>query len=149
MLIFIEIVCYWQEKSGVSLLVIVLIGFFQGVIMLLESIKVVLDLVLWVIVFNGCYVMLLEMVMMVIIIYLIYGGEDWVIDLVWVVLVEEVLQQVGGDVILDIVDDFGYVIDDCSMQLVIECLCYIVLKYYFDEVLSGSMLKGDDIIEML
>lgn len=55
--------------------------------MVLESIKVELGFVLCVIVFNGCYVSLLEIVFIVMIIYLIYGGEDLVIDLVYVVAV--------------------------------------------------------------
>lgn len=83
--------------------------------MVLESIKVELGFVLCVIVFNGCYVSLLEIVFIVMIIYLIYGGEDLVIDLVYVVVVQEVLISVGGDVMLDIVEDLGYVIDNCSM----------------------------------
>lgn len=55
--------------------------------MVLESIKVELGFVLCVIVFNGRYVSLLEIVFIVTIIYLIYGGEDLVIDLVYVVAV--------------------------------------------------------------
>ena len=62
---------------------------------------------------------------------------------------EEALQQAGGDVTLDIVDDLGHAIDDRSMQLAIERLRYTVPKHYFDEALSGSTPKGDDIIEML
>ena len=41
---FIEIVRYWQEKSGVSPLATALIGFSQGAIMSLESIKAAPDL---------------------------------------------------------------------------------------------------------
>ena len=55
----------------------------------------------------------------------------------------------GGDVTLDIVDDLGHAIDDRSMQFAIERLRYTVPKHYFDEALSGSTPKDDDIIEML
>ena len=48
-----------------------------------------------------------------------------------------------------LVDDLGHAIDDRSMQLAIERLRYTVPKHYFDEALSGSTPKGDDIIEML
>ena len=61
----------------------------------------------------------------------------------------QALQQAGGDVTLDIVEDLGHAIDDRSMQLAIERLRYTVPKHYFDEALSGSTPKGDDIIEML
>ena len=59
------------------------------------------------------------------------------------------VKQAGGDVTLDIVDDLGHAIDDRSMQFAIERLRYTVPKHYFDEALSGSTPKGDDIIEML
>jgi phospholipase/carboxylesterase len=49
-------------------------------------------------------------------IHLIHGGEDRVIDLAWAVSAQEALQQAGGDVTLDIVDDLGHAIDDRSMQ---------------------------------
>ncbi|MDU3921462.1 MAG: esterase [Klebsiella pneumoniae] len=131
---FIEIVRYWQEKSGVSPLATALIGFSQGAIMSLESIK---------------YATLPETATTATTIHLIHGGEDRVIDLAWAVSAEEALQQAGGDVTLDIVDDLGHAIDDRSMQLAIERLRYTVPKHYFDEALSGSTPKGDDIIEML
>nr|MDQ6120941.1 esterase [Klebsiella pneumoniae subsp. pneumoniae] len=146
---FIEIVRYWQEKSGVSPLATALIGFSQGAIMSLESIKAAPDLASRVIAFNGRYATLPETATTATTIHLIHGGEDRVIDLAWAVSAEEALQQAGGDVTLDIVDDLGHAIDDRSMQLAIERLRYTVPKHYFDEALSGSTPKGDDIIEML
>ncbi|MBE4683342.1 esterase, partial [Escherichia coli] len=98
---------YWQEKSGVSPLATALIGFSQGAIMSLESIKAAPDLASRVIAFNGRYA-------------------------TWAVSAEEALQQAGGDVTLDIVDDLGHAIDDRSMQLAIERLRYTVPKHYFD-----------------
>jgi hypothetical protein len=55
---------------------------------------------------------------------------------------QEALQQAGGDVTLDIVDDLGHAIDDRSMQFALERLRYTVPKHYFDEALSGSTPKG-------
>ena len=146
---FIEIVRYGQEKSGVSPLATALIGFSQGAIMSLESIKAAPDLASRVIAFNGRYATLPETATTATTIHLIHGGEDRVIDLAWAVSAEEALQQAGGDVTLDIVDDLGHAIDDRSMQLAIERLRYTVPKHYFDEALGGSTPIGDDIIEML
>lgn len=53
--------------------------------MVLESIKVESGFVLRVIVFNGRYASLSEIAFIVTIIYLIYGGEDSVIDLAYAV----------------------------------------------------------------
>ncbi|RBZ52008.1 esterase, partial [Klebsiella pneumoniae] len=112
-------------------------------------IKAAPDLASRVIAFNGRYATLPETATTATTIHLIHGGEDRVIDLAWAVSAEEALQQAGGDVTLDIVDDLGHAIDDRSMQLAIERLRYTVPKHYFDEALSGSTPKGDDIIEML
>ena len=80
---FIEIVRYWQEKSGVSPLATALIGFSQGAIMSLESIKAAPDLASRVIAFNGRYATLPETATTATTIHLIHGGEDRVIDLAW------------------------------------------------------------------
>lgn len=77
---FIEIVRYWQEKSGVSPLATALIGFSQGAIMSLESIKAAPDLASRVIAFNGRYATLPETATTATTIHLIHGGEDRVID---------------------------------------------------------------------
>ena len=146
---FIDIVRYWQEKSGVSPLATALIGFSQGAIMSLESIKAAPDLASRVIAFNGRYATLPMTATTATTIHLIHGGEDRVIDLAWAVSAQEALLQAGGDVTLDIVDDLGHAIDDRSMQFAIERLRYTVPKHYFDEALSGSTPKGDDIIELL
>ena len=71
---FIEIVRYWQEKSGVSPLATALIGFSQGAIMSLESIKAAPDLASRVIAFNGRYATLPETATTATTIHLIHGG---------------------------------------------------------------------------
>ena len=116
--------------------------------MSLESIKAAPDLASRVIAFNGRYATLPETATTATTIHLIHGVKIG-LSTAWAVSAEEALQQAGGDVTLDIVDDLGHAIDDRSMQLAIERLRYTVPKHYFDEALSGSTPKGDDIIEML
>jgi phospholipase/carboxylesterase len=142
---FIETVRYWQKQSGVGPRATALIGFSQGAIMSLESIKAEPGLASRVIAFNGRYATLPQSATTATTIHLIHGGEDRVIDLAWAVSAQEALQQAGGDVTLDIVEDLGHAIDDRSMQFALERLRYTVPKHYFDEALSGSTPKDDDI----
>ncbi|MEF3103037.1 esterase [Raoultella terrigena] len=146
---FIETVRYWQKHSGVSALATALIGFSQGAIMALESIKAEPELASRVIAFNGRYATLPQSATTATTVHLIHGGDDRVIDLAWAVSAQEALVQAGGDVTLDIVEGLGHAIDDRSMQFALERLRYTVPKHYFDEALSGSTPKDDDIIELL
>lgn len=146
---FIETVRHWQQQSGVRPQATALIGFSQGAIMALESIKALPGLASRVIAFNGRYATLPTSASTSTTVHLIHGGEDRVIDLSWAVAAQEALLAVGGDVTLDIVDDLPHAIDDRSMQLALDHLRYTVPKHYFDEALSGSTPKDDDIIEMI
>ncbi|EJC6255145.1 TPA: esterase [Klebsiella aerogenes] len=146
---FIETVRYWQKQSGLGPQATALIGFSQGAIMSLESIKAEPGLASRVIAFNGRYASLPQTATTQTTVHLIHGGEDRVIDLAWAVSAQERLQELGGDVTLDIVEDLGHAIDDRSMQFALDRLRYTVPKHYFDEALSGGTPKDDDIIEML
>lgn len=146
---FIEVVRYWQQKSGISPLATALIGFSQGAIMALEGIKAQPDLASRVIAFNGRYASLPQRVATTNTIHLIHGGDDPVIDLAWAVKAEEAVAALGGDITLDIVEDLGHAIDDRSMALALHHLQYTVPKHYFDEALSGGKPNDDDIIELL
>ena len=146
---FIETVRYWQKHSGVSALATALIGFSQGAIMSLESIKAEPALASRVIAFHGRYATLPQSATTATTVHLIHGGDDRVIDLAWAVSAQEALVPAGGDVTLDIVEGLGHAIDDRSMQFALERLRYTVPKHYFDEALSGSTPKDDDIIELL
>ena len=146
---FIETVRYWQKQSGVSPQATALIGFSQGAIMSLEGIKAQPGLASRVIAFNGRYATMPEKADTATTIHLIHGEEDRVIDLAWAVKGQEALQAAGGDVTLDIVEDLGHAIDDRSMQFALDHLRYTVPKHYFDEALSGSTPKNDDLIEMM
>lgn len=146
---FIETVRYWQKQSGVGPQATALIGFSQGSIMSLESIKAQPGLASRVIAFNGRYATLPASGSTATTIHLIHGGEDPVIDLSFAVAAQEALQMIGGDVTLDIVDDLGHAIDERSMQLALDHLRYTVPKHYFDEALSGSKPNDDDIVEFM
>lgn len=113
---FIETVRYWQKQSGVGANATALIGFSQGAIMALESIKAEPGLASRVIAFNGRYASLPETASTATTIHLIHGGEDPVIDLAHAVAAQEALISAGGDVTLDIVEDLGHAIDNRSMQ---------------------------------
>jgi len=146
---FIETVRHWQRQSGVRPQATALIGFSQGAIMALEGIKALPGLASRVVAFNGRYATLPTSASTTTTVHLIHGGEDRVIDLSWAVAAQEALLAVGGDVTLDIVEDLPHAIDDRSMQLALDHLRYTVPKHYFDEALSGSTPKDDDIIEMM
>lgn len=146
---FIETVRYWQKQSGVGPQATALIGFSQGAIMALESLKAQPDLASRVIAFNGRYATLPETASTATTVHLIHGGEDRVIDLAHAVAGQEALQTAGGDVTLDIVEELGHAIDDRSMQFALDHLRYTIPKHYFDEALSGGTPKDDDIIEMM
>ncbi|VYU70597.1 esterase [Metakosakonia massiliensis] len=147
---FIATVRYWQEQTGVSPLATALIGFSQGSIMALESIKAQPELASRVIAFNGRYATLPQTATTASTIHLIHGDEDRVIELAHAVAAEEALVRAGGDVTLDIVDNLGHAIDDRSVQCALNHLRYTVPKHYFDEALSGGgKPNDDDIIELL
>lgn len=147
--VFIETVRYWQKQSGVGPEATALIGFSQGAIMSLESIKAEPGLASRVIAFNGRYASLPEIATTATTVHLIHGGEDRVIGLSHAVAAQEALVRAGGDVTLDIVEDLGHAIDDRSMQFALDHLRYTVPKHYFDEALSGGKPNDDDIIEMI
>ena len=81
--------------------------------------------------------------------HVLHGGEDRTCDLAWAVAAQEALLARGGDVTLDIGEDLPQAIDDRSMQFALDHLRYTVPKHYFDEALSGSTPKNDDLIEMI
>ena len=70
---FIETVRYWQKQSGVGANATALIGFSQGAIMALESIKAEPGLASRVIAFNGRYASLPETASTATTIHLIHG----------------------------------------------------------------------------
>ena len=146
---FIDVVRYWQQQSGVGAEATALIGFSQGSIMSLESVKAQPGLVSRVIAFNGRFATLPTSATTQTTIHLIHGGEDRVIELSHAVAAQEALMREGGDVTLDIVDDLGHAIDDRSMQFALDHLRYTVPKHYFDEALSGGKPDNDDIVEFM
>lgn len=147
--VFIETVRYWQKHSGVSPQATTLIGFSQGAIMSLESIKAEPGLASRVIAFNGRYATLPEIATTATTVHLIHGGEDRVIELSHAVAAQEALIRAGGDVTLDIVENLGHAIDEHSMQFALDHLRFTVPKHYFDEALSGGKPHDDDVIEMI
>ncbi|NDO79404.1 esterase [Citrobacter sp. NCU1] len=147
--VFVETIRYWQQQSGVDAKATALIGFSQGAIMSLESVKAHSGLASRVIAFNGRYASLPQTATTATTVHLIHGGEDRVIELSHAVAAQEALLRAGGDVTLDIVEDLGHAIDDRSMQFALDHLRYTVPKHYFDEALSGGTPHDDDVIEMI
>ena len=146
---FIDPVRYGHKQSGVGAGATALIGFSQGAIMSLESVKAQPGLVSRVIAFNGRFATLPQSATTATTIHLIHGGEDRVIELSHAVAAQEALIREGGDVTLDIVDELGHAIDDRSMQFALNHLQFTVPKHYFDEALSGSKPNDDDIVEFM
>ncbi|MDR9890778.1 esterase [Pseudenterobacter timonensis] len=146
---FIAIVRHWQQQSGIGAEATALIGFSQGAIMALESIKAQPGLASRVIAFNGRYATLPGQADTQTTVHLIHGGEDRIIELQHAVNAQEALMREGGDVTLDIVDDLGHAIDDRSMALALDHLRYTVPKRYFDEALSGGKPNDDNIVAFM
>ncbi len=146
---FVEVVRDWQKHSGVAANATALIGFSQGAIMALESVKSQPGLVSRVVAFNGRYAQLPQRASTATTIHLIHGDVDNVIDVKHAFDAHEQLTQLGGDVTLDVIDDLGHAIDDRSIQLALDHLRYTVPKHYFDEALSGGKPNDDDIVEFL
>lgn len=147
---FIEAVRDWQRQSGVPPTATALIGFSQGAIMALESIKAQPGLAARVIAFSGRYAELPQQASTSTTIHLIHGDNDKVIHATHAVDAAEKLLSLGGDVTLDLIDDLGHAIDDRSMKAALDHLRYTVPKHYFDEALSGGAApKDDDLIELL
>lgn len=146
---FIETVRYWQKQSGVGAGATALIGFSQGAIMSLESVKAQPGLASRVVAFNGRFATLPQSATTATTIHLIHGGEDRVIELSHAVAAQDALTREGGDVTLDIVDELGHAIDERSMQFALNHLQFTVPKHYFDEALSGSKPHDDDIVEFM
>lgn len=146
---FIETVRYWQKQSGVGAGATALIGFSQGAIMSLESVKAQPGLVSRIVAFNGRFATLPKSATTATTIHLIHGGDDHVIELSHAVAAQDALTREGGDVTLDIVDELGHAIDDRSMQFALNHLQFTVPKHYFDEALSGSKPNDGDIVEFM
>lgn len=146
---FIETVRYWQKQSGVGAGATALIGFSQGAIMSLESVKAQPGLASRVVAFNGRFATLPQSATTATTIHLIHGGDDHVIELSHAVAAQDALTREGGDVTLDIVDELGHAIDERSMQFALNHLQFTVPKHYFDEALSGSKPHDDDIVEFM
>ncbi|WP_437886989.1 esterase [Phytobacter sp. V91] len=147
--VFIDTVRYWQQQSGVGPQATALVGFSQGSIMSLESLKAQPDLVSRVIAFNGRFASLPNTASAAATVHLIHGGEDRVIDLAHAVAAQEALLVAGGDVTLDIVEHLGHAISEQSLQFALDHLRFTVPKHYFDEALSGGKPDNDSLIEML
>ncbi|MEW7311862.1 esterase [Buttiauxella gaviniae] len=146
---FIEVVRHWQKQSGITANATALIGFSQGAIMALEGVKAEPGLASRVVAFNGRYAQLPKTASTLTTIHLIHGDDDKVVDVKHAFDASEALTQAGGDVTLDVIDDLGHAIDDRSIQIALDHLRYTVPKHYFDEALSGSTPKDDDIVEFL
>lgn len=145
---FIRQVRYWQTQSSVQPASTALIGFSQGAIMALESLKVESGLASRIIAFNGRFATLPQKAPGTVTVHLIHGDEDRTIEAAHAVAAQETLLRLGGDVTLDLVDGLGHAIDNRSMGLALDRLRYTIPKHYFDEALSGKP-GDDDVISMM
>lgn len=145
---FIEQVNYWQQQSGVRPAATALIGFSQGAMMVLESIKAAPALASRLIAFNGRFASLPQSVPGTVTLHLIHGDEDRTVEAAHAVAAHERLLALGGDATLNLIDGLGHAINERSMQAALDHLRYTVPKHYFDEALSGKPGE-DDVITMM
>lgn len=146
---FVESVRHWQQQSGVRPEATALVGFSQGGTMVLEGVKAQPDLAGRVVAFSGRYVTLPEQASTRNTIHLIHGDYDEQVPMQHAEAAMQRLTALGGDVTLDIVDDLPHAIDERSMQLALNHLCYTVPRRYFDEALSGAKPGDDDVVMMV
>lgn len=143
---FVEMVRYWQQQSGVPAGATGLIGFSQGAIMSLEAIKAQSNLASRVVAFSGRYATLPEKASTSTTLHLIHGAEDNVINTMHAFSASEMLEQIGADFTLDVIDDLGHAIDERGIQIALDHLRYTVPKRYFDEALSGGKPNDGEIV---
>lgn len=146
---FIGAVREWQTASGVLPAATALVGFSQGAIMALESVKTETPLASRVVAFSGRFATLPEKATTRTTIHMINGDEDRQIEAHHAFQAQEALLALGGDMTLDVVEGLEHAIDDRSMTLALNHLRYTVPKRYFDEALGGGAPSGDDVIEMM
>lgn len=146
---FVATVRHWQEESGVRPEATALIGFSQGSIMALESIKAQPDLAGRMVAFSGRFATLPQTATKQVTVHLIHGDYDEAVPLSYAQEAEARLLALGGDVTLDVVDDLAHAIDHRSMHHALEHLHYTVPKRYFDEALSGGTPGKDDVITLM
>lgn len=138
---FVDTVRYWQQHSHVNYAGTALVGFSQGAIMALESLKVEPKLAGRVVAFSGRFARLPEMPIGESVIHLLHGDTDNVIAVEHAKAAEKQLQAIGADVTLDIEKDVGHAINQGMMDNALERLHYYVPQHYWQEAMFGK--QGD------
>lgn len=130
---FIETIRYWQQHSGVGYAGTALVGFAEGAVISLESVKSEPQLAGRVIAFSGRFAQLPQSHFVDCTVHLIHGSQDTTIALDHAQAAAERLQAIGGDVTLDIEEGAGHTINQGMINTALRRLRYYVPQRYWDE----------------
>ncbi|SLM63896.1 MULTISPECIES: esterase [Dickeya] len=135
---FVDTVRDWQQKTGIDYAHTALVGFSQGAIMILESLKVEPNLAGRVVAFSGRFATLPEQPFYDIVVHLIHGEDDPVITAEHARQAAMSLRAQGSDFTLDLVPQLGHAIDNRMMDYALDRLHHYIPKRFWDEAVMGA-----------
>nr|WP_113864852.1 esterase [Brenneria salicis]NMN92261.1 phospholipase/carboxylesterase [Brenneria salicis ATCC 15712 = DSM 30166]RBP67598.1 phospholipase/carboxylesterase [Brenneria salicis ATCC 15712 = DSM 30166]RLM32541.1 esterase [Brenneria salicis ATCC 15712 = DSM 30166] len=120
--LFVETVRFWQQKSGVDFTHTALIGFSQGSIMSLESLKSAPQLAGQIVAFSGRFAVLPDNVFKDVAVHLIHGEADGVVAVEHARAVAQCFEALGTHFTLDTLPGVGHGINE---QMLNHALGYL------------------------
>ena len=138
-----------QKQCGVSPEATALIGFSQGSMMILEALKSEELLAGRAIIFSGRYNSAPTVASLNTTIHLIHGEDDEQIPLIHAVNAEQWLNEAGGDVTLNIIEQLPHAIDEQGIAIALKHLKETIPQRYFDDAAQGQAPDNDDVIPMI
>ncbi|MFW5398556.1 esterase [Yersinia sp. 1252 StPb PI] len=119
---FIDIIRYWQQKSGLGAQQTTLVGFSQGTIMSLEGVKAQPQLAGQVMAFSGRFATLPQQPIADVVIHFIHGEQDGVIRVEHAKAATSSLMALGSRVTLSLDANTGHGINQPMLKLAIDHL---------------------------
>lgn len=133
-------VAHWQRAAGVQAPATALIGFSQGAIMALESIKLDSPLAARVIAISGRFATLPDTAPGRTTIHLLHGKSDAVIPYRHTVLAAHQLQALGADVTAEVLPFIGHEMHADFVDLIVQQLKTHIPSYLWAEALKSAPL---------
>ncbi len=132
-------VACWQGDSGVTAHGTALVGFSQGAIMSLESMRDDTPSIAGrIVALSGRFASPPERAPADCTIHMVHGKQDPVIPYVHTVQAAETLIALGGDVTADVIPFLGHTVDDEVTELVVQRLTTHIPKRVWDEALRST-----------
>lgn len=135
---FVAAVRHWQRTSGVAAAATALIGFSQGAIMALESLRDPLPLAGRIVAIAGRFAALPERAPRETTVHLIHGKADPVVHYGHAIAAAECLIGLGADATADVLPFVGHAIDDEVVTLLVERLKGYIPRRIWDEAMRSA-----------